>query len=46
MYYHYTGYPRWSTGESAENIIKRNLLFLVEHVVKGMLPKNRLEDKF
>ncbi|HON97118.1 MAG TPA: 50S ribosomal protein L13 [Bacteroidales bacterium] len=42
MYYHYTGYPHGQRGESAENIIKRKPTFLVEHAVKGMLPKNRL----
>lgn len=42
MYYHYTGYPHGQRGESAADIIKRKPTFLVEHAVKGMLPKNRL----
>jgi large subunit ribosomal protein L13 len=42
MYYHYTGYPHGRRGESAADIIKRKPTFIVEHAVKGMLPKNRL----
>jgi large subunit ribosomal protein L13 len=42
MYYHYTGYPHGQRGESAKDIIIRKPTFLVEHAVKGMLPKNRL----
>ena len=45
MYYHYTGYPSGQRSEAAKDILKRKPTFLVEHAVKGMLPKNRLGKK-
>jgi len=41
-YVRYTGYPGGQRFASAEEMLKKNPVFLVEHAVKGMLPKNRL----
>ncbi len=41
-YVRYTGYPGGQRFATAEEMLKKNPVFLVEHAVKGMLPKNRL----
>lgn len=42
VYVRHTGYPGGQRFETAENLLKRKPLALVEHAVKGMLPKTRL----
>jgi len=42
MYIRYSGYPSGQRSESAKELLKRKPLALVEHAIKGMLPKNRL----
>lgn len=41
-YIWHTGYPGGQKSLTAEELHKKNNLRLVEHAVKGMLPKNRL----
>jgi large subunit ribosomal protein L13 len=41
-YVRYTGYPGGQRFTSAEEMLKKNPIGLVEIAVKGMLPKNRL----
>lgn len=41
-YVRYTGYPGGQRFTTAEELLKKNPIGLVEHAVKGMLPKNRL----
>ena len=38
----HSGYPGGQRNETAKELLKRKPLFLVEHAVKGMLPKTRL----
>ena len=45
LYMHYTGYPGGQKTETAVNILKRKPEVVVEHAVRGMLPKNRLGRK-
>jgi len=42
VYIRYTGYPGGQRIESAEAVLKKNPIGLIERAVKGMLPKNRL----
>lgn len=42
VYVRHTGYPGGQRFETAEDLLKRKPLALVEHAVKGMLPKTRL----
>jgi len=42
QYVRYTGYPGGQRFTSAEELLKKNPIGLVEHAVRGMLPKNRL----
>ncbi|MDR2341359.1 MAG: 50S ribosomal protein L13 [Puniceicoccales bacterium] len=44
-YMFYTGYMGNERYSSASEMKGRNSRFLVEHAVKGMLPKNRLADQ-
>jgi large subunit ribosomal protein L13 len=41
-YVRYTGYPGGQRFTSAQEMLKKNPIGLVEHAVRGMLPKNRL----
>ncbi|MBW6500428.1 MAG: 50S ribosomal protein L13 [Bacteroidales bacterium] len=41
-YVRHTGYPGGQRFTSAEEMLKKNPIGLVEHAVRGMLPKNRL----
>lgn len=41
-YIRHTGYPGGQRFTSAEEMLKKNPIGLVEHAVRGMLPKNRL----
>ena len=41
-YVRYTGYPGGQRFTTAEELLKKNPVGLVEHAVRGMLPKNRL----
>lgn len=42
IYTRHSGYPGGITEETAKDLLKRKPLALVEHAVKGMLPKTRL----
>lgn len=44
-YVRHTGYPGGQRFTSAEIMMKKNPLFIIENAVRGMLPKNRLGDK-
>lgn len=41
-YFHHTGYPGGGVMESFKDLMIEKPEFVVEHAVKGMLPKNRL----
>jgi len=41
-YIRHTGYPGGQRFTTAEEILKKNPAKIIEHAVKGMLPKNRL----
>jgi large subunit ribosomal protein L13 len=41
-YFHYTGYPGGATWEKFQDVQRKNPERVIEHAVKGMLPKNRL----
>ncbi len=41
-YVRYTGYPGGQRFTTAGDMLKKNPIGLVEHAVRGMLPKNRL----
>jgi large subunit ribosomal protein L13 len=45
LYIHYTGYPGGQRQETADSLLKRRPEVVVEHAVKGMLPKNKLGRK-
>jgi large subunit ribosomal protein L13 len=42
QYVRYTGFPGGQKFTTAEEMLKKNPISLVENAVKGMLPKNRL----
>lgn len=42
QYFHYTGYPGGDRFESYKELLIKKPEFIVEHAIKGMLPKNRL----
>ena len=44
MYVRHTGYPGGQRFTTAESLLKKNPISLVEKAIKGMLPKNRLSD--
>jgi large subunit ribosomal protein L13 len=44
-YFHHTGYPGGGRTESFEHMLKRKPSLVVEHAVKGMLPKSKLGRK-
>lgn len=41
-YVRHTGYPGGQRITKAEDMLRKNPIYLIEHAVKGMLPKNRL----
>jgi large subunit ribosomal protein L13 len=41
-YQHFTGYPGGRKVQIAKDVLKRRPEYVIEHAVKGMLPKNRL----
>ena len=41
-YFHYTGFPGGATWEKFQDVLRKNPERVIEHAVKGMLPKNRL----
>lgn len=43
-YYHHSGYPGGIKERSLEDQLKRDPTKVIEAAVKGMLPKNRLQD--
>ena len=45
MYYRHTGYPGGLKSINARNLLRRKPQRVLEHAVKGMLPKNRLGRK-
>ncbi len=44
-YYNYSGYPGGLRAWSFEDLIERDPKRVIEHAVRGMLPKNRLARK-
>ena len=44
-YYHYTGYPGGKRSAPPKDWLQRKPTAIIEHAVKGMLPKNRLGSK-
>ncbi len=42
VYFHYTGYPGGATYVRYKELLQRKPESVIEHAVKGMLPKNRL----
>jgi large subunit ribosomal protein L13 len=42
LYVRHTGFPGGQRFTTAEAMLKKNPISLIEHAVKGMLPKNRL----
>ncbi|MDE7090218.1 MAG: 50S ribosomal protein L13, partial [Bacteroidales bacterium] len=43
-YVHHTGYPGGQRFATPTEMLNRKPIFVIEHAVKGMLPKNRLGD--
>lgn len=41
-YVRHTGYPGGQRFTTAQEMLKKNPIYLIEHAVRGMLPKNRL----
>ncbi|MCG2809087.1 MAG: 50S ribosomal protein L13 [Candidatus Portnoybacteria bacterium] len=46
IYYRHTGYPGGIKEEVLENLLKRDSRKVIKTAVYGMLPKNKLRDKF
>lgn len=44
LYYRHSGYPGGFKSASLESMLKTKPAWVIEHAVKGMLPKNRLGD--
>ena len=44
-YYNYSGYPGGLRAWSFEELLERDPTRIIEHAVKGMLPKNRLANR-
>ena len=42
IYYHHTGYPGGIKEITLERALKTKPIWVIEHAVRGMLPKNRL----
>jgi len=45
MYYHHTGYPGALRSRTFEEMLRHRPAHVVEHAIRGMLPKNRLGRK-
>ncbi|MBI2020330.1 50S ribosomal protein L13 [Candidatus Daviesbacteria bacterium] len=45
QYVHHSGYPGGLKQESFDKLLQRKPNFIIEHAVKGMLPKNKLGKK-
>jgi large subunit ribosomal protein L13 len=45
MYYHHTGYPGQIRSRNFEEMMAHRPEYVVEHAIRGMLPKNRLGRK-
>ncbi len=45
MYYHHTGYPGALRSRNFEEMMERRPTFVIEHAIRGMLPRNRLGRK-
>ncbi len=45
VYFHYTGYPGGATYVKYKELLGRKPEAVIEHAVKGMLPKNRLGSR-
>jgi large subunit ribosomal protein L13 len=45
MYYHHTGYPGALRSRTYEEMMEHRPNYVVEHAIRGMLPKNRLGRK-
>jgi len=43
-YYHYSGFPGGMKEKTLQNVMNDNPIFAIENAVKGMLPKNKLQD--
>ncbi len=44
-YIRHTGYPGGQRFDKIEDMMKKNPAFVIEHAIRGMLPKNRLGRK-
>ena len=44
-YFRYTGYPGGERINSAEEMLEKKPTFIIQHAVRGMLPKNRLGNQ-
>ena len=42
VYVHYTGFPGGQRVRTVKDFLKKKPIFVIEHAVKGMLPKTRL----
>lgn len=45
MYYHHTGYPGALRSRTFAKMMEHRPTYVVEHAIRGMLPKNRLGRK-
>lgn len=45
MYYHHTGYPGQLRSRNLEEMLAHRPAHVIEHAIRGMLPKNRLGRK-
>jgi large subunit ribosomal protein L13 len=45
QYYWYTGYPGGKRDATPEDMLRKKPIWVIEHAVKGMLPKNRLASQ-
>ncbi|NLJ82615.1 MAG: 50S ribosomal protein L13 [Bacteroidales bacterium] len=44
-YVRYTGYPGGKRVRTPQEVLQKKPIYIVEHAIKGMLPKNRLGNK-
>jgi len=45
MYHHYSGYPGGLKSKNARELLEKRPSQVIDHAVRGMLPKNRLGRK-
>ncbi len=45
VYTRHTGYPGGQRFRTPKEVLKKNPIGILEHAIRGMLPKNRLGDK-